>query len=565
MKSNTTRNKHYALLKPLSVAVLLSCSPLVYAAGPVTPGAGSMLQQVQQSAPEAVPTSNTGLSLHVQNTGTLPATTPIALNHIQITGNSSFSADRLHALVSDAEGKTLSLAQIGALAERITAYYHAHGYPLARAIIPAQDIQNGVVKIQVVEARYGKVSVDNHSRVNDTLLQETLAGLQPGQLIAQSSLDSSLLLLSDIPGVMSQASMGAGTRAGTSDLLVQTSTPQYVVGNVSADNYGNAYTGRARVGGTVNLLDPLHHGDVLSLTGLSSGSGLNYADLNYETLLNGSGTRVGVGYSALKYVLGGPLANVNGNGTANVGSVWLKQPLLRSITSNMYGKVEYDHLKLQDNLNGNAIQTARHLNDVVASVTGDTRNGSGISTWSISGTAGRVTFDNGAAQITDASGLGTQGAFSKLNAGFTRLQSLSKDNALYVSLTGQMTANNLDPSQQMIVGGPYSVRAYDMGILSADSAFLGTVEFRHQLGQWNGIWQALAFVDSEYATINTNPGSITGANNTHLSGAGVGLSWTGPSHVSASTYIASPIGGQPALVAAGNKSVLGWIQISKGF
>ena len=550
--------------------VLVTYMPLAHAAGLVTPGAGAILQQIEQGPPPEPLSTGTGLTIQPQGIGNLPVTEPIQVNAIKITGNTTFTTETLHLLVMNSEGLRLTLSQINELAARITVYYQNRGYPLTRAIIPAQTIQNGVVNIEVIEARYGKVLLENTSRVNDGLIQKILSPLQAGQLIEQSSLDHHLLLLSDIPGLISQSSLGPGELVGTSDLSVQASTPQLVVGSVALDNYGNTYTGRVRAGGTVSLLDPLHNGDVLNLSGLSSGRGMNYADINYESLINGSGTRLGAGYSALKYILGGSLANLNGDGTAGIASVWVKQSFLRNIDSNVNGKFELDNMQLQDNLNNNAIQTPRSLNDVAVSLSGDYRNhflSGGVTTWNLLGTAGQVGFNTGLAQQRDAVGLGTQGSFVKWNGSFNRVQNLNEKNGLYVSVSGQWANTNLDPSQQMLAGGPYSVRAYDMGVLSGDSGYLGTLELRHQMGMlWNGQWQAIAFADSEHLTINANPGKVIGVNSATLSGAGLGLNWAGAKQLTVATYIATPIGVTPSLLLlSGRQSVLSWVQVSKGF
>ena len=58
------------------------------------------------------------------------------------------------------------------------------------------------MQIRVIEARYGKITLDNHSRVSDGLLQATLSSLKAGQEVSQAPLDHDLLLLSDIPGVV---------------------------------------------------------------------------------------------------------------------------------------------------------------------------------------------------------------------------------------------------------------------------------------------------------------------------------------------------------------------------
>jgi hemolysin activation/secretion protein len=174
-------------------------------------------------------------------------------------------------LIADAEGKSLNLAELSAVADRITEYYHSHHYPLARAILPAQTIKDGVVVIQVLEAKYGKVTLHNQSHVTDSLLQSTLSPLKVGEVIEQTEMDHVLLLLSDVPKIEVHALIKPGETVGTSDLDVTTLAGPRWSAIASIDDYGNKYTGRTRGGGTVTLVDPFDHGDYLSLAGLSSG------------------------------------------------------------------------------------------------------------------------------------------------------------------------------------------------------------------------------------------------------------------------------------------------------
>jgi hemolysin activation/secretion protein len=472
-------------------------------------------------------------------------------------------------LPADAEGRSLSLSQLGELAARITSYYQSHGYPLSRAIIPAQTIAAGVVRIEVIEARYGKISFDKSSRVKDALLQATLASLQSGQAIGQSGLDHALLLVSDIPGVLVGATLKPGQVVGTSDLLVSTTPGPTVTGNVVSDNYGSRFTGRERIGSTVNLINPVQRGDVLSLSVLSSGSGLNYGRLGYETLLNGQGTRLGGSYSALRYKLGDPLADLQANGSARVANLWAKHPLVRSRDVNLYGRLQFDSLQLRDHIDASAIKTERSLENWTLSLTGDAGDAflsGGVSTWSLVWTTGRVSFDNADAQLADAGAADTQGGFSKWNVNVARLQSLSPKNSLYLAVSGQWANGNLDSSQKMIVGGPYSVRGYDTGALSGDTVYLATAELQHALGTvWGGQWQAVASVNTARVTVNKNirPG-LTGANSATLSGAGVGLNWVGPEQWSVKTYIATRLGSTPALVES-SASTRAWVELSRGF
>ncbi len=53
-----------------------------------------------------------------------------------------------------------------------------------------------------------------------------------------------------------------------------------------------------------------------------------------------------------------------------------------------------------------------------------------------------------------------------------RLQGLGGGNTLNLALSGQWTRDNLDSVEKLVVGGPYGLRGYDMGVLSADTAYL---------------------------------------------------------------------------------------------
>jgi hemolysin activation/secretion protein len=546
--------------------LLAIVAPLAFAAPP-PPDAGSILQQVQPVTPPPTPSSETGLTIEREGVSNLPQTAPFLVSSIQIVGNTLFDTPTLHALVADAEGQSLTLLQLHERVIRLTRYYQRHGYPLARAIIPQQLIQAGSVRIEIIEARYGRVLLDNGSRVHDPVLLATLSPLQSGQTISQGPLDHSLLLLSDVPGVIVNATLKPGEAVGTSDLVVGTAPTPTVNGNLTLDNFGDRFTGGARLGGTVNLVDPLHHGDTLSLSGLSSGSDMDYGRVAYDSLLNGEGTRVGVSYSALRYKLGDPLSALDAHGTAEVESLWAKQPLIRSADVNLYGQIQYDHLQLDDHIDATGIKTDRSLDNGTVSLIGDARDAwlrGGVTSWTTSLTSGQVGFDNAAAQLADAASVRTEGHYLKWNANFYRLQNVTAANTLYVALSGQWANANLDSSQKMLAGGPYTGRAYDMDAIAGDTGYQETVEFRHELGiAWQGRWQALAFLDSAQVTVDKNQ-VVAGKNTATLSGVGVGLNWAGPYSLSAKTYIAARIGPTPVLVQDPS-SVRAWFEFSKGF
>lgn len=528
------------------------------------PGAGSILQQNQPLLPPAPSRTDTGLSIEQQGRTPLPAGESFLVSSIELSGNKIFSTVILHALVADSEGTRVTLMQLSQSIARISDYYHSHGYPLTRAIIPAQSVRDGRVRVDVLEARYGQVTLDNHSRVTDPLLQSTLSALQSGQAIDDAPLNRTLLLLSDVPGVIVIATLKPGEVVGTSDLQVQTEATSAMSSNVVIDNTGNRYTGRGQLGGTVSLIDPAQHGDVLSLTGLTSGD-MSYGSLSYESLLNGEGTRVGGAYSALHYVLGAPLAALDGHGSAEIESVWARHPFVRSATFNLYAQLQYDHKQLDDAIGVSDLHTDRHMDNVIASVSGDLRDtwlSGGVNSWSAGWTLGHVGFDDVNARSADAATADTQGRFSLWNASVSRLQRLGASDSLYLTVVGQLSNANLDPAEKMVAGGFYTVRAYDVGVLSGDTGVLLSAEWRHELGVvWYGALQLIAFVDTEHVQIDHSTWAA-GTDSATLRGAGVGCNWSWPGQWNAKAYVALPLGPTPTLVGDNNSARV-WLALSK--
>lgn len=297
--------------------------------------------------------------------------------------------------VRDGEGQSLTLPQLAELAGRVTAYYQDHGFPLTRAIIPAQSITGGVVIIQVVEARYGKVQLNNHSEVSDVLLNATLAPLNGGKLISDAELNRALLLLSDVQGVGVSAVLKPGTEVATADMEVEARYNKAPLVNVSLDNYGSRDIGRARLSGNINIVNPFHHGDILSANIISTGERMNYSRVAYDTLFNGQGTRVGGAYSILNYKLGSAASALDAHGDATVASLWAKHPLVRSKQYSVYGQLQYDGKNLRDRIDVSGLRADRHLNNWVLSVNGDLRDdllAGGMSMASLGLTSGRKKF-----------------------------------------------------------------------------------------------------------------------------------------------------------------------------
>ena len=538
--------------------------PYSAAVGQVIPNSGELLQQTTRpTLPK--PSSNTGLTINTPAAQQLPTSDPFLVRHIEISGNTLLASAELRSLVQPSEGKMLNLAILEELAALITRRYQDHGYLLSRAYIPPQTLSDGSVRIVVLEARYGAVAVSNTSRVSDALLRSYLRPLAPGSPVVEDTLQRSLLLLSDVPGAVVNSTLAPGADPGTTDLQLSATPGAPDSGTFGLDNAGNRYTGRERLSAAVNVDDPLRRGDVLSLNAMTTGPDLSYGRVGYQALLeNGEGTTVGGGLSGLYYHLGNGLSDLHAHGTAEVETLTLMQPLIRSIAGNLFAQFAFDAKQLRDETDASDIHTDRHTDALTMTLAGDRRDSLGISNMNLGVSVGHLGFDNEAAELANSSTARTGGTYAKYTLSLARLQTLSESNSLYVAVNGQAADKNLDSSEQFFLGGPNSVRAYDVGTIGGALGALVSAELRHNLGVSSyGTWQTSLFADSGVVRIYKNVFDA-GDNSAALSGVGIGLNWAAGNGWTAALGVAKPIGAVPVLVGDAASSRV-WLELHKAF
>lgn len=507
--------------------ILLGCGTSLLSlsvAAAILPDAGQTQQSIDQR-PLQLP-SKQRLELNLPDAPSSEATVNGLRLHVSdfiLQGNSAIASTELLALLSDLQGRTVSLSELQAGANRITVLYRERGYPLARAYIPAQEIDDGVVQIAVLEGRYGQVELLNSSRVSGAALAP-LNILKAGDTVHAAALERSLLLLSDTPGVEVQSTLKPGASVGATDLLVDVKPGQLVSGAIDLDNYGNRFTGEYRLGGTLNLNSPLGLGDLLTLRAMGSEKGQRYHRAAYQLPVGPWATQLGVAYSDMDYELARGFDGLDAHGNARITSIYAIQPLIRSRDFSLYAQLQFDDKRLKDDIDLFDSKSDKRSRVIIASLNGNSRDdllGGGVNSFALAWSQGGLNIDGELNQLIDDLTAGTQGRFHKINPSLVRLQRLSNRFSLYTQLQGQWTDGNLDSSEKISLGGAYGVRAYPQGEASGDQGWLANIELRYAL---TDAWQLSSFLDHGQVRLNKNVW-ISGENHRSLSGAGLGARW----------------------------------------
>jgi len=531
-------------------------------------GGGGQLQQIPQAPAleRAIPDIRIQRGAKAQDVG--PAGPKVPIRSLRVTGETLFPEAQLIAVAGFRPDSQLDLHDLRVMAAKISAFYNERGYFVAQAYVPAQDIQDGVVTIAVIEGRYGRVTLDNRTNLSNHLAHSILGGLDVGDPVASAPLERRLLLLSDIPGVVVTSTLSPGEQVGQSNLAVAVAPGPRFSGSIDGDNAGDPYSGAYRLGATLNINDPTGHGDLITLRGLSSFDGLTYGRAAYEFRIQDA--TVGVAYAALGYRLHGPFASLDAHGTADVASVFASYPLVRSYDNNLVLQTSFEDRTFQDREDAISSVVDKTERAGMVGISGDHHDGFGGGGWNqvyLGYTFGDLDIRTPSARLDDLSGPRTDGGYGKLSYSVSRLQTVAGPLSIYGLIRGQFASKNLDISEKLELGGAYAVRAYAEGAIYGDDGYVAMVEARLRLPPMPrpipGRAQLFAFFDTGSASINHSPW-LPGRNRETVSGAGAGVSWEAARNFVVKATYAHTVGDATGVPGPFSSSRV-WVQLDKFF
>lgn len=455
-----------------------------------TPNIGDALRQTEPPKTSTRSTQELPIQTN-QPQGEMPKADgeeTIFVNRFVFTDNKSIASDQLEEITAKFLNKDLSLSQIQFVADIVTQYYRQNGYFLARAILPPQDVVDGVVTVKLIEGTLGELRTTNNSLVKDSVVEDVMGAIGKDSSLNLYSLERRLLIVNNLPGAtIKDAQVSAGQRPETTDLVVTIDKAPRINGFVVADNYGSNYIGRHRLSAGVDINSPFGLGDKISLGGLiSEGQYLKNYRASYSSLLPPSGLTGQISASRTSYELGDSFDSLDAVGTADIYEAGISYPFIFTRDFILTGGLGFAHKDLQDEIHSTSTSVPKSINSISPNIGVSFKNNmlgfEGHSTLDASITIGHLDIEESTAAALDASGARTEGDFVKTNFhGIHQIQ-FNKDWSASFSLAGQNAyGKNLDGVEDMSIAGMSGVRAYPSDEFSAENAYVASTEFLYAL------------------------------------------------------------------------------------
>jgi hemolysin activation/secretion protein len=534
------------------------------------PGAGDVSRDLQRAEP-SVPAP----AARAQAVPDLPPAEPgaglLEVKGFKFEQTTLVPEAQLQALVQPYIGQRLSLKQIEALIQRAVAMYREQGW-LASVYLPPQEINDGVIRVAVIEARLESVEMQGPADANAEYIRSVVTSrLQIGEPVALPALERGLLLANDIPGMNATGVIEPGTKPGAVVLRISAEPSKDPKTTLEVRNYGGRSTGEEQAVVNFEYTPQRGYGERLLVSALAS-EGTRAISAGLSGAVGNDGLRVGVSASHLRYKLIGDFKPLDARGESNAMSLNASYPLLRSDQANLKLNAGLTYRGNRDYALG-ALLRNRRLTLSTLSVDGDRRDtwgGGGVNYGSVLFMRGLTKLrDSDADLAADQAGPQVQGYFTKVALTAGRWQVVTPQMSLSTTLAAQWANKNLDASERFVLGGPTNVRGYPVGEGSGDQGYLIKVELTRNLG---AAWQGIAFFDSGGIRTNAKPWPGAASPNSYaLHATGIGARWSGPDNWKFESALALPLGKNPA-VADSSRNQDGsqhglrlWVRLSKGF
>ncbi len=466
------------------------------------------------------------------------------LNNVIITNANEYDEQELASVYNDMIGTEISLADLYAIANRITLKYRNDGYILTQAVVPPQTIDGGTAKIQVVEGYINNISLqgDAESSRELDLIESYALKISKGGALNIAEMERQLLLINDLPGVTARTIISPSqTTPGAADMLIIVERDPFEA-LVGADNYGSRFLGPLQFNGVASANSLLGFNERITAQAVlapDAGIELAFGALSYEQPIGPYGTTLILAGSITDTDPGFTLSQFEVEGLSKSLAITAEHPIIRSRDTNIFGRLSLDWRNVDSK---NNVQTTikDRIRAARAGIKVDFLErflGTAVNTFDIEASRGLDIIgasDKGDANLTRSLG---DPQFTKYNLRVQRLQRVTPSFNVLLAGRGQYSNDALLSSEEFGLGGISTVRGYDPSETTGDSGIAGKVEV-----QWNNPsrnLQLYTFLDS--GTVWNEDATNSNAKRNSLSSTGIGARFDLPMDISGEVIAAQPL------------------------
>jgi hemolysin activation/secretion protein len=459
----------------------------------------NILDLLSQLQPDLASQPQNSIVAQNENTNQIPQ--QIVVKSFDIVGSSVFSQSELTKAIKSYRNRPLTLSELFQVRSVITKLYTDQGYVNSGAYIPPQELNNGTVKIAILEGKLEDINVSGTERLTPRYITDRLK-MAAGQPVDAESLLAALQLLRLDPLIDNiSAELSAGIQPGTSLLDIKIKEADVFNLTTSFNNQKSPSIGSNQRSASFNHGNLLGIGDKFNFT-FSNTEGSNSFDFAYSLPFNAKNGTINAAYgSNANDVVEDPFNDLDIQSKSRYFEINLRQPLVLKPNQELalglsFARSESETSLMNDgslNLSRGADANGETKISAVRFVQEYVNRDEGKvlalrSQFSVGIDAFNATSNDDAPDSTFLAWRGQSQWVKRLDEDFLFL------------LRGdvQIAAGSLVPLEQFRIGGSNSARGYRQDLSLGDSGIFGSAELRVPILRFrkiDGLVQIAPFFD----------------------------------------------------------------------
>ncbi len=259
--------------------------------------------------------------------GILPAGEPqevrFEITAFSVEGNTILEESKIDRVLEPYKGAERQLKDVEEARAEVEKLYHKAGYPTVLVNLPEQTIENGLVRLQVVEGHLLAITVTGNEYYSWSSIRSKLPSLSPGALIYEPTFVKELAAVNGNPDLSVTPLLKPGSVPGTVDLELKVKDRLPVHGKLEADNRGPITTPSNRLIAEVQHTNVFGNDEILTLNTVQTptdwGAIQNYgASFVYPVIWPNHLLTVYASKSESNSVLAGGAISVGGGGDVGI-------------------------------------------------------------------------------------------------------------------------------------------------------------------------------------------------------------------------------------------------------
>lgn len=470
------------------------------------------------------------------------------IDRFKIEGNTLLEANDIAALLQPYTGKQRQYADIQGALDALKQGYRNAGFSVVWVTVPEQRLVDGLVTLRVVEARIGRVSIEDNKHFDDSNIRASLPALQEGKPPRAEDISRNSQLANENPAKQVDVILRPGEEAGVVDATIEVIDVRPLKTFLTLDNTGNAQTGEFRLGAGVQHANLFNRDDVGTFNYVTSPGKASLVRLysgSYRLPLYARGDSVDLimAYSDVSagtaLTVAGPLAF---SGKGEVYGLRYNQLLVRrgAYSQRLVYGVDYRAYKNQCTLGSfGAAGCGSAAADVTVRPVSLTYSGNRLApgqvadfnvglSRNIPGASNGEDSDFNAARPSPEGGAGASARFTILRFGASMVNAFENNWQLRVAVSAQYTPNALVSAEQFGIAGATAVRGFLEREIVRDRGYFANLEAYSPnlagiLIPGEGNLRGVLFGDFARAANNPLAGEAT--QRVSISSIGAGLRW----------------------------------------